>query len=304
MSDRSQNTTERGPEALPETNLTNEAPDSPLVKKLVGVVRAHPQGVEAGLQKVILRIDHWLDEQDVDDDLRRKFQIRLDQVLAGVRKQLLSDDIRQSAPADVAENPRPKPGADDAIKPARLGATGRVAGALALAAIVAVGLGWGMGLFPSLAPRPLFALDAATSIVPGKQNRIERAPGMKPFSVFSTAKGPTSGGATGGAYLALDSAIEDLASGRTVRITIEAGPVSDLPSREFAVAYSTAAVGNSGWTRFQLDSGLQTWSFEYAVPKRRPVPGRDFIGIWADTTGGGGGVRIEDIRVELVEKQN
>ncbi|MEP3439791.1 MAG: hypothetical protein ABJN75_23820 [Hoeflea sp.] len=278
--------------------------ESPLLEKIVAVARAHPEGMEAGLQKAVSKINRWLDEREVDDGVRRDFQIRLDHVLADARKQLSSHDIPQPAPADLTGNTSRPSGANDPAKPAiptQLRGMRGIMAVIAFAAIILVTIGLSAGLFPFFTQQPLFALDTGTTIGPGKNNRIERAPGETSFSVYSTAKNPTSAGTTGGAFVVLEPDVEDQASGRRIRVILDVEPVSDQMSQEFAVAYSTAAVGNSGWHKYQLDAGLKSWSFEYDVPKRQQKPGRDFIGIWADTSGGGAGVQIADIRVELVE---
>tara|TARA_R110002020_G_scaffold134331_1_gene299868 strand:- start:1434 stop:2285 length:852 start_codon:yes stop_codon:yes gene_type:complete len=278
--------------------------ESPLLEKIVAVARAHPEGMEAGLQKAVSKINRWLDEREVDDGVRRDFQIRLDHVLADAREQLSSHDIPQPASADLTGNTSRPSGANDPAKPAiptQLRGMRGIMAVIAFAAIILVTIGLSAGLFPFFTQQPLFALDADTTIGPGKNNRIERAPGETSFSVYSTAKNPTSAGTTGGAFVVLEPDVEDQASGRRIRVILDVQPVSDQMSQEFAVAYSTAAVGNSGWHKYQLDAGLKSWSFEYDVPKRQQKPGRDFIGIWADTSGGGAGVQIADIRVELVE---
>lgn len=287
--------------------MTNNKPQSPLVIKLIAAARADPQGPEAGLQKAIRKIERWLDQREAQGDYRRQMQVRIDRALADARMQLFGVDLIQTPFADSAEAATSRYGAQDAAKPAssaRSWRASRIAGVVALAVIAALALGWRMGVLPSPGQQALFELDAGTGIAPGKDSTIKRTPGEKGFSVYSTAKVPGSGGVTGGAYLTLPPEIEDRASGRTVRVTVSAAAASNGPSREFAVAYSTAAVGNSGWRKFKPGPGLQTWSFDYAVPKRQEKPGPDFIGIWADTSGGGGGVRMEDIRLEVVAAED
>lgn len=119
--------------------------------------------------------------------------------------------------------------------------------------------------------------------------------------IASTAARPQSGGTTGGAYLTLSSNVEERLSGRRVRVVVSARRAPQDGSPEMAVAYSTAAVGNSGWHRFALSDTLEQHAFAWHVPERRGAPGRDFIGVWADTAGKGRAVIVSDVRVFFEE---
>ncbi|PWW00232.1 hypothetical protein DFR52_103434 [Hoeflea marina] len=294
--------------------MTDQMPDSPLVKRIVDAARTDPQGAEAGMETAVRKMERWMDERAIDGDRRRQMQERIDQALAEARRQLGADEPAWpdvSGSPDVSAGPEVFDVANDAGRPpeqagARSFRAGPVGALLGLACILAAAFAWWAGFFPALFPtsadRPLFTLDAGTPITAAADNTIDRSPGDVAFTLRSTAEDPTSGYTTGGAFIALSPEVEDLASGRTVRVTIRAATVADRPSAEFAVAYSTASVGNSGWRKFAPDSRLQSWSFDYTVPKRLQDEGEDYIGIWADTSGTGGGIRIEDIRLQLVEQ--
>ena len=81
----------------------------------------------------------------------------------------------------------------------------------------------------------------------------------------------------GGYALKLPKAVEDMASGQriTISLDVESGS-SGLPA-SFDVSYSTREVGNSGWQSFQV-SGMETVEFDYKV--KPIVEGKgDWLGI-------------------------
>ncbi|MEM1375765.1 MAG: hypothetical protein AAGG69_00105 [Pseudomonadota bacterium] len=121
----------------------------------------------------------------------------------------------------------------------------------------------------------------------------------------SEGAAPRSSGNTNSVFITLPSEFEQSVSGETIRIAVRATPTNDRPSSEFAIAYSTARVGNSGWQRFVLDQATgTTFTFDYAVPAHPTdrAPEADFLGIWADTSGRGGGVQITSIEIGLVDE--
>lgn len=102
-----------------------------------------------------------------------------------------------------------------------------------------------------------------------------------------------------GIFLPLAPAFERVASGNTVRVTVTARSAADDPSPAFAVAYSTAEVGNSGWQPFKLTDQLTPYSFTYAVPPMKRGQG-DYVGILAHPAGAQGAVEVSAISVEVL----
>ena len=79
--------------------------------------------------------------------------------------------------------------------------------------------------------------------------------------------------------------------GSGTQVTVTARSAATTPSPAFAVSYSTAEVGNSGWQRFALTSEPTTVSFTYAVPKMNKGGG-DYIGLLPDPAGAGGAIEV------------
>ena len=67
---------------------------------------------------------------------------------------------------------------------------------------------------------------------------------------------------------------------------------------EFALAYSTAEVGNSGWRKFSVSHSLGSKSFEWDVPTMKNGHG-DYVGILPTF---GPGVEIETLAVEAITR--
>jgi len=115
-----------------------------------------------------------------------------------------------------------------------------------------------------------------------------------------------SSGSGGAFYLTIP---EDLALsfvGSKAVFTVYAKPPAENPSAEFALAYSTSEVGNSGFTTFSLvdpetDSPKTEWekySAEYIVPEPA-AGGVDYLIIAADTALSGKSVLIDNVRVGI-----
>lgn len=155
------------------------------------------------------------------------------------------------------------------------------------------------GPFPTAAAATWNAQMAVKSLAAPAGNTVSAGTsGVVIASSFD--KMPTSGGATGGASFALGGGHEAAFSGKTVQIAVTAAPLGDAAGRKFAVAYSTAKVGNSGWQEFDLKPGQQTYSFEYKVPED-PAKGKgnDFLGIISDTAGKGAAIELSKVTVAV-----
>jgi hypothetical protein len=82
-------------------------------------------------------------------------------------------------------------------------------------------------------------------------------------------------------------------AGRTVEVTVWAKANT---ASEFAVSYSTADAGNSGWQRFSPTSGWESYRFTYDVPNPGSG-GSDFLGIIGDADGNQNSTYIDRVTV-------
>ena len=115
----------------------------------------------------------------------------------------------------------------------------------------------------------------------------------------SSNTSPSSSGSIGEPSLTIPEEIALSLAGKRVRISVFAKWPETNESSEFAVSYSTNDTGNSGWHHFNQDIDWKRFSFYYTVPE--PVAGGvDYIGIWGDTSGLGGGVLIDNVVIETM----
>lgn len=149
----------------------------------------------------------------------------------------------------------------------------------------------------SVSENSIFTANAASKWKVGKGNFITKADDSLLFS--SKLLKPSTAGATQGTYTQVPQDVESKVSGKKIKISVVAKKGS-TSSSSFAVAYSTAQVGNSGWHKFFPSSEYDVYSFEYTVPKMK-TPNFDYIAIWGDTTGKGNGVSIKEVAIEIVE---
>jgi len=104
----------------------------------------------------------------------------------------------------------------------------------------------------------------------------------------------SSAGKTSGFHLALGVDYEKEFSGSLIQVAVT---TRALGADSMAVTYSTAEVGNSGWSSFELSDKFGTYVFEYRVPKLLNG-GADFIGVRAI----GGPIEIANIKVRILER--
>ena len=84
-----------------------------------------------------------------------------------------------------------------------------------------------------------------------------------------------------GPHFVLDSDMENVFQGSTIRITMRVKPSERYGAMKFMANYSTGKVGESGWQEFDLMPDYKDYSFEYDVPLR-PDPnenGYDYLAI-------------------------
>lgn len=176
--------------------------------------------------------------------------------------------------------------------------------AFAVAAIVFLTTAWFVSTLAQASAhnQEIFRLDAHTRVASTNESAFQRVNDGKGLRVTSSAEAPPSGGSTGGVFLQLPSAIEQAVSGRSIEVTIEAEPLAANSAEQFAVAYSTSDVGNSGWQKFDITQEDRVFAFQYDVPRhpRGQTPSQDFLGIWADTASSGAGVMIKNVSIQIV----
>jgi hypothetical protein len=107
-----------------------------------------------------------------------------------------------------------------------------------------------------------------------------------------------SGGRTGGLSIRVPDGIEAAASGKRVRVTVNACAAGRLETTEFSLAYSTNEVGNSGWHQFKVGKQFEPKSFEWDVPTMKNGLG-DYVGILPAP---GCGVAIAMLKVEAIPR--
>ncbi|CBV42517.1 hypothetical protein [Halomonas elongata] len=122
-------------------------------------------------------------------------------------------------------------------------------------------------------------------------------------ALFTWSAGSPSSGGRPGTAKAIPERTAIQFAGRRVRVTLDAKQPSSGTASEFAVAYSTSDVGNSGWHRFKPSGSWKPFSFLYDVPEANHG-GRDFIGVWGDTSNRGNGILIDNMRIEVVADEN
>jgi hypothetical protein len=107
-----------------------------------------------------------------------------------------------------------------------------------------------------------------------------------------------SSGRTGGYSIRVPDSFETAVSGKRVRVTVVARAAGG-GSAEFAVAYSTAEVGNSGWRKQTVGDQFESRAFEWDVPPMINGYG-DYVGILAPA--GSNGIDVAAVKVEALSR--
>ncbi|MBW5800051.1 host specificity factor TipJ family phage tail protein [Halomonas elongata] len=123
--------------------------------------------------------------------------------------------------------------------------------------------------------------------------------GTQSALITSAAANPASSGSTGATYADVPSGATDAFTGHEIVVTINARQPANNAATEFAAAYSTASVGNSGWQTFTPGPDWGEFEFRYTVPEGSNQS-TDYIAIWADTSGSGAGVVIGRVHIRRV----
>lgn len=116
--------------------------------------------------------------------------------------------------------------------------------------------------------------------------------------INSSLEAPASHGSTQGAFVVISKPQAMAQSGKTIQVTVEAAKAKENGASEFAVAFSTAEVGNSGWKKFTPTETFAPYTFEYKVATCKTC-NEDFIGVWADTKGAGKGLLVKSVSAKI-----
>jgi hypothetical protein len=123
----------------------------------------------------------------------------------------------------------------------------------------------------------------------------------KGILVTSASSDPSPTGTTTAVYVLVPETTALQFSGRRVKVSIMARQPGANATQEFALAYSTSDVGNSGWKTFTPTNAWAKYSFTYDVPTA-VAGGDDYFGIWADTSAAGLGLEVDQVLIELVSE--
>ena len=147
------------------------------------------------------------------------------------------------------------------------------------------------GTLPTASQRPV---QNATVIFPGDEGALSPAQGntvqadrSNPSIIWirSSLTRAESSGSTDGVAVTVPSSLTAGLGGKRIRVTISAARGrSSGASSPFAVAYSTGAVGDSGWLVFEPTESFQDFSFRYRVPARAEGF-THYVGLWSDISG-------------------
>ncbi|MEM0898839.1 MAG: hypothetical protein AAGI92_02685 [Pseudomonadota bacterium] len=278
------------------------------VDKLQIALSSHPQGMEHAEEALRSRFTSWLTDyykSDYEDDRRKKVQLRFESALSDAKARMAALDDEHS---DVVISDEKYKAYQDDFEEKKMSGTTKALTAAAAAIFVGGFIAWQTGV---IGPQnneadnqaALFQLTADTTINVAPRNEFSRDQNGIGITARSTHDNPASGQTTNSVFFTIPAEIEEAVGGKTIRVSITAASAADNGSEEFAVSYSTAAVGNSGWQRFVLQREAQTFDFTYDVPNdpQNRDPQLDYLGVWADTEGLGRSVKIDEIRVDIAE---
>lgn len=158
--------------------------------------------------------------------------------------------------------------------------------------VLLVGVGMVVGaLMVGRDAAPTGPIGGASSIdykiVPIEGENLQRLEGLafgavatfeNDIMTLSTGPRPQPEQVSVGPHFKLAADLENVYSGHTIEIAVEAQAISDA---DLEVNYDTGRQGESGWQRFELSEGWQEYSFVYNVPLRvqGSESGFDYIGL-------------------------
>jgi len=105
-------------------------------------------------------------------------------------------------------------------------------------------------------------------------------------------------------YIEIPERIALAFAGKQIRIVVYAKKPSTNASASFAMSYSAWGDDNSGWSEYfvppENGSKFATFGFNYYVPLNLSGFTQDYLTIWGDTSGGGGGVLIDNVVIDII----
>jgi hypothetical protein len=126
---------------------------------------------------------------------------------------------------------------------------------------------------------------------------ITQTPGAGSLVLTGGDPAARSGGRTGGYSIRVPDSFEASVSEQRVRVVVVARAAGQAEA-PFAIAYSTAEVGNSRWRKFTASAAFAEFAFEWDVP--RMVNGNgDYLGILPDPSGA---LEVSRIRLEAIPR--
>ncbi|WP_017932383.1 hypothetical protein [Robiginitomaculum antarcticum] len=102
-----------------------------------------------------------------------------------------------------------------------------------------------------------------------------------------------------GVFAELRPVYEAAFAEKPIIVTVRARAGRDNPAEQFAAAYYTAGVGDSGLKTFTLTDTFEDYSFTFTPNKPKGDPGTDFVGIWPDMSGQSKTIEIERFSVNI-----
>jgi hypothetical protein len=107
-------------------------------------------------------------------------------------------------------------------------------------------------------------------------------------------------GTTEGAYVQLKPDVSSELAGKRVQLTIWARAANENPTKLFGIAYSRGN-GGTGWIALEPTKEIKPYSFAYKVPAAATQNSTgDYIGVWSDISGAGGGLEVRLITVRVL----
>lgn len=117
--------------------------------------------------------------------------------------------------------------------------------------------------------------------------------------IRSSLRQADAAGPTDGASLQIKPPLATDLVGKRIRVTISARAPEQGPPAPFAVAYSSADVGTSGWVVFTPTKEFDDYAFEYQVPAT--VGTAQYVGIWSDISGRGAPLAVRAISIRKLD---
>jgi len=117
--------------------------------------------------------------------------------------------------------------------------------------------------------------------------------------IRSSLRQADAAGATDGASLQIKPPLLTDLVGKRIRVTISARASEQGSPAPFAIAFSSANVGTSGWVVFTPSKEFNDYSFDYQVPAT--VGAAQYVGIWSDISGRAAPLAVRAVSIQKIE---